>query len=146
MYKLIIFAFKIQNLELDAFNCCKLTLSFFSHLITFQTLPFSACKNMGCCYPGITCNESGNLKESGKSSCSSNFRLVGASKATLDHFLAQEERTEILANPSISIPLRLLLNAPFCTFSAFSQNIYLTGIGGITIENLKQFNIKVCRQ
>lgn len=101
---------------------------------------------MGCCCPQGVSNESVQCKASGKSACSGNSRLARASKATLEHFLTQEERSEILANASISIPLRLLLNAPFCTFSAFSQSIYLTGIGGITIENLRQFNIKVCNQ
>lgn len=129
----------------------KLTLSFcpmslFLCELSLLICHFLSLPNMGCCCPGGASNDNGDGKLGGKSGCSGNSHLVGASKATLDHFLTQEERQEILANASISIPLRLLLNAPFCTFSAFSKSIYLTGIGGITIENLRQFNIKVCRQ
>ncbi len=57
--------------------------------------------------------------------------------------LSNKERDAIIADPSISLPTKLILNPPFSCFSRFTEHLYLTGIGGITLENLKQHNIKL---
>jgi len=67
---------------------------------------------------------------------------INRSQSTMEHFMSNRERTAMLAHSSISATTRLLLSAPFSAFSAFDEQLYLTGIGGITLDNLKQHHIK----
>lgn len=67
---------------------------------------------------------------------------VMRSRSMMERFMRNRERAQISASDSISPSTRLLLRAPFSNFSCFSQQIYLTGWGGITLDNLKQYNIK----
>lgn len=67
---------------------------------------------------------------------------VARSKATMDQFMTHKERAALLTDADISLHLKILLGVPFSNFSAFSQHIYLTGMGGMTLENLQQHNVK----
>ena len=41
-----------------------------------------------------------------------------------------------------SFELRLILTDKYATFTKITQNVYLTGIGGIVEENIRQYDIK----
>lgn len=68
--------------------------------------------------------------------------LVCLNKSTLELFLTHSERALIIDNPSTSADLKVLLSAPFSNFSAFTEHIYLTGISGVTQNNIRQYSIK----
>ena len=67
---------------------------------------------------------------------------VARSKSIMEMFMTNKERTVILNMTSVSPSTRLLLSPPFSNFSSFNQQLYLTAIGGVTLDNLKQYNIK----
>jgi len=67
---------------------------------------------------------------------------VARSKSTMELFMTHKERASIRNDSSISDNTKLLLSPPFCNFSAITKQVYLTGIGGITLDNLKKYNIK----
>lgn len=92
---------------------------------------------MGCC----CCLPNKKKSALGKNE-SSICSPVVRSKLAMEAFLTNKERTAIINDPSTSVHLKLLLSAPFSNISAFDERVFFTGIGGITLDNLKQYNIK----
>ena len=64
------------------------------------------------------------------------------SKSTMAQFASKQDRDSVRNGDSLSACTKFLLDPPFSTFSAFNAQLYLTGIGGITLDNLKRHRIK----
>src|SRR5699024_5543723 len=83
-----------------------------------------------------------NSSSSNANKKSAGLTPVTRSKSTLELFMTNKERSLIQSSVAISVHTKLLLNPPFSNFSEFTEHIFLTGIGGITLDNLKQNSIK----
>lgn len=81
-------------------------------------------------------------QESGTVSRVASISPVARCKSGKDQFMSNQDRSALLNSGSISTSTRLLLSAPFSNFSSFNPHLYLTGVGGITLDNLKQYYIK----
>lgn len=62
--------------------------------------------------------------------------------SAMNLFITNKDRVNILNNPNMSMPTKLLLNPPFCNMSCFNSHLYLTGLSGLTIDNLKSSFVK----
>lgn len=60
----------------------------------------------------------------------------------LKQFMTIEERTQLLASDQLYITSKLLLNPPFTTLSAFNDQLFITGYGGLTVDMLINKRIK----
>ena len=94
---------------------------------------------MGCCQPKP---QKTDPKQAESNNAPGDDCPVARSKSTMCLFLTNKERVAILNSELISPSTRLLLCPPFANFSAFNSHLYLTGLAGITLDNLKQHHIK----
>lgn len=60
----------------------------------------------------------------------------------IKQFMTSEERTKLLASDRLYITSKLLLNPPFITFSAFNDQLFITGFGGLIVDHLISQRIK----
>lgn len=60
----------------------------------------------------------------------------------LKQFLTAEERSRVLASDQLHVTSKLLLNPPFIAFSAFNEQLFITGFGGLTADMLISRRIK----
>ena len=96
---------------------------------------------MGCGQSSNKTSEKCAIIEKQEQNCSSPTPVT-RSKSTMEMFMTNQQRTAILNMGSLSPSIRILLSPPFSNFSSFNQQLYLTALGGITLDNLKQYHIK----
>ncbi len=58
------------------------------------------------------------------------------------HFSTAADIRHLRDNPNTDSDIKLVLSEPFCEFTKVRDHLFLTGVGGIVKENIKNHNIK----